>query len=98
MHDATVDRFAKIITPDENSGKNRRVQQTRGILGHLYLAEGWFSFVLLALVVYSTIWCFQAVNWVDHLNLITPLTPLGLIFGIVPPNQRRFPRFLVLTF
>ncbi len=97
MHDATVDRFAKIITPDENSGKNRRVQQTRGILGHLYLAEGWFSFVLLALVVYSTIWCVQAVNWVDHLNLLTPLTALGLICGIVAAKQRRLPRFLVHT-
>lgn len=98
MHEATVDRLAKILTESrsENSpGNNRRVPQARNILAHARLAEGWFSFFLLALVVYSTIWCVQAVNWVSHLNLLTPLTALGLLGGVIAAKQRRVPRILV---
>lgn len=99
MQDATVDRLAKIIG-DQHSGdnpeKNRRVQhQARNIFAHLRLAEGWFSFFLLALVVYSTIWCVQVVGWVEHINLLTPLTGLGLIVGIIAAKQQRIPRVLV---
>lgn len=98
MHDATVDRLAKLITdrrPEEGPGKDRRVQQqVRSIFTHLRLAEGWFSFFLLALVVYSTIWCVQVVGWVAHSNLLTPITGLGLLFGVIAAKQRRFPRVL----
>lgn len=93
MQDAAVERLAKIITPDESPDKQRRLQ-ARSVFSHLRLAEGWFSFFLLALVVYSTIWCVQAVNWVDHLGLLTPITALGLIFGIIAAKQRRLPRFV----
>lgn len=93
MQDAAVDRLAKLIAPDEDPDKRRRLQ-VRSIFSHLRLAEGWFSFFLLALVVYSTIWCVQAVNWVDHLNLLTPITALGLICGIIAAKQRRLPRFV----
>jgi transglutaminase-like putative cysteine protease len=98
MHDATVDRFAKIVTDQRPEGpdKGQHVQQrTRSILAHLRLAEGWFSFFLLALVVYSTIWCVQAVGWVDHLGLLTPITALGLLFGVIAAKQQRIPRVLV---
>ena len=95
MQDATVNRLSKIIAPDEEPGKNKRLFQARGVLSHLRLAEGWFSFFLLALVVYSTIWCVQAVNWVLHLNLLTPLTALGLLFGVVAAKQHRLPRVVV---
>ncbi len=95
MQDAAVDRLAKIIAPDEGPGKNRHALQARSVFTHLRLAEGWFSFFLLALVVYSTIWCVQAVNWVDHLNLLTPITALGLLFGIVAAKQHRLPRILM---
>src|SRR5579885_3218046 len=95
MQDATVNRLSKIIAPDEEPGKNKRLFQARGVLSHLRLAEGWFSFFLLALVVYSTIWCVQAVNWVLHLNLLTPLTALGLLFGVIAAKQHRLPRVVV---
>src|SRR5579883_3611575 len=95
MQDATVNRLSKIIAPDEEPGKNKRLFQARGVLSHLRLAEGWFSFFLLALVVYSTIWCVQAVNWVLHLSLLTPITALGLLGGIIAAKQRRLPRLLM---
>src|SRR5216683_2954928 len=99
MQDATVDRLAKLITdqsPENSSGKDRRVpQQARNIFTHLHLAEGWFSFFLLALVVYSTIWCVQVVGWVDHISLLTPLTALGLLGGVIAAKQQRMPRALV---
>jgi hypothetical protein len=98
MQEATVDRLAKIIAdrPPEGPGKNRHVQQqARSIFAHLRLAEGWFSFFLLALVVYSTIWCVQAVGWVDHSGLLTPITGLGLLLGVIAAKQQRIPRVLV---
>lgn len=98
MQDATVERLAKIIAEprqDNDPGKNRHTQQqARSILAHLRLAEGWFSFFLLALVVYSTIWCVQAVGWVDHIGLLTPITALGLVVGIIAAKQQRIPRVL----
>jgi transglutaminase-like putative cysteine protease len=95
MQDAAVDRFAKIISPNEGPGKDRHLPQAKSIFAHLRLAEGWFSFFLLALIVYSTIWCVQAVNWVSHLNLLTPITALGLIFGVIAAKQHRIPRILM---
>ncbi|HEY0756699.1 MAG TPA: transglutaminase domain-containing protein [Ktedonobacteraceae bacterium] len=99
MQDATVDRLAKLIA-DQSSGKspdkNQRVQRQAGnIFAHFRLAEGWFTFFLLALVVYSTIWCVQVVGWVEHINLLTPITGLGLIFGVIAAKQRRIPRVLI---
>ncbi len=97
MHDATIDRLSKIISeprPDEKPGRDHRLPQARSILSHLRVAEGWFSFFLLALVVYSTIWCVQAANWVSHLGLLTPITALGLILGIIAAKQQRIPRLL----
>lgn len=94
MQDAAVERLAKIIAPNDDPDKQRRLQ-ARSLLAHLRLAEGWFSFFLLALVVYSTIWCVQAVNWVDHLSLLTPVTAAGLLGGIVAAKQRRLPRLVL---
>lgn len=95
MSDVAIDRFAKIVTPNEDPGKNKPARQTRGLITYLHLAEGWFSFFLLALVVYSTIWSVQAVNWVNHLGLLTPLTALGLLGGVIAAKQRRLSPWLV---
>ncbi|MEO7020318.1 MAG: transglutaminaseTgpA domain-containing protein [Ktedonobacteraceae bacterium] len=97
MQDATVDRLAKIISenrPDGGSGKGRHLPEASTIFARLRLAEGWFSFFLLALVVYSGIWSVQVVQWVDHLNLLTPLTALGLLVGMIAAKQPRVPRLL----
>lgn len=98
MQNATVERLSKIIAEPkqgEEPGRNRRTPQVGNLLSHLKLAEGWFSFFLLALVVYSTIWCVQAVNWVNHLGLLTPITALGLLFGIIAAKQQRVPRVVI---
>lgn len=101
MQEATAERLSKIISdppPSEGrSGGNRRLPRKSGLHLHFGLAEGWFSLVLLAIVVYSTIWCVQAAGWVDHLNILSLTTLLGLIGGVLAAKQRRIPRLLVHT-
>ncbi|HTI13826.1 MAG TPA: transglutaminaseTgpA domain-containing protein [Dictyobacter sp.] len=90
MHDAAVERLSKIIseTPDDDP------EQRRGLFRkisfrhfHLRLAEGWFSFVLLTIVVYSVIWCFQAAHWIDHLGVLTLTAAVGLVSGTLAAKQ-----------
>src|SRR6266702_6144918 len=100
MQDATVERLAKIIAdprPSDGSPDNKRHLLPRKpvIRLHIGLAEGWFSLFLLAAVVYSTIWCIQAVGWVDHLNILSLTTLLGLIAGVIASKQQRIPRLPV---
>src|SRR5581483_10332831 len=94
---AAIERLAKIISDprsgNDGSGNNKNAQSRKPFLRiHLSLEEGWFSLFLLATVVYSTIWSVQAVNWVDHLNILSLTTLVGLIIGVIAAKQRRFPR------
>jgi hypothetical protein len=97
MQDATIERLSKIIAEprpsDGSPGKNRRWPRKSSL--HIGLAEGWFSLFLLATVVYSTIWCVQAAGWVEHLNVLSLITLLGLASGVFAAKQRRMPRLLV---
>jgi Transglutaminase-like superfamily/TgpA N-terminal domain/Domain of unknown function (DUF4129) len=99
MQDATVERLSKIIAePRQNNGKsgeNGPLRRRPAIQLHIGLAEGWFSLFLLAAVVYSTIWCVQAADWVTNLNILTLITAIGLIGGVFAAKQRRLPRLLV---
>jgi len=95
MQDATVDRLTKVLSDPRPDGGPGRKQPLKSLLPRLQLEEGWFSFVLLALVVYSTIWCVQAVGWVDHLSLLSLVTALGLIFGVIASKQKRLPAVVV---
>lgn len=93
MRDATIERLAKIIADkptDDGSGKGTRSRRPTFEV-HIGLAEGWFSLFLLATVVYSTIWSVQAVDWVEHLDILTLTTALGLIVGVVAAKQQRLP-------
>jgi len=100
MRDAAIERLSKIIsdTPTKDDGSGDKSRKPLFEM-HIGLAEGWFSLVLLAIVVYSTIWCVQAVGWVDHLGVLSLTTGLGLLAGLFAAKQRRFPRLLshVLT-
>src|SRR5258706_64411 len=102
MQDATIERLSKIISePRQNNGKSRGngpLQRRPSIQIHPGLAEGWFSLFLLAAVVYSTIWCVQAAQWVNNLNILTLITAIGLIGGVIAAKQRRLPRLLVHAF
>src|SRR5574340_1241359 len=99
MKDATIERLSKIIAEppsgDRDSNSGRRIPRRPAIHMHLSLAEGWLSFVLLAVVVYSTIWSVEAANWVDHTNILTLTTLIGLIVGVLAAKQRRISRWLV---
>src|SRR2546427_10714231 len=98
MRDAAVERLSNIISdkrPD-GMGKGKNAQPRKPIFRvHISLEEGWFSLFLLATVVYSTIWCVQAANWVDHLNVLTLTTLLGLLIGVGAAKQHRLPRLTV---
>ena len=98
MRDAAVERLSNIISdkrPD-GMGKGKNVQPRRPIFRvHISLDEGWFSLFLLATVVYSTIWCVQAADWVDHLSVLTLTTLIGLITGVIAAKQQRLPRLAV---
>ena len=86
MGDAAVERLTHLIadtprrndSPDNNNGS--RPRRTPFEL-HIGISEGWFSLILLAIVVYSTIWCIQAAGWVDQLNILTLTTLLGMVLG-----------------
>jgi Transglutaminase-like superfamily len=91
MQDAAIERLAKIISDKHPNGdRSRRRKPIFQI--HIGLAEGWFTLFLLITVVYSTIWCVQAADWVDHLNILTLTTALGLIIGLIAAKQHRLPR------
>ena len=78
----SVNRLAKIISDKPKYNPEYKNTTPRREI-HIGVAEGWFSLVLLAIVVYSTIWCVQAADWVDHLNILTVTTALGLLIGVV---------------
>src|SRR2546423_7187661 len=100
MQDASVDRLSRIISePRKDSsgpGGNGRLQPRNTLLHvNLRLAEGWFSIVLLATVVYSTIWSVQAAGWADHLRTLTRTSALGLVGGLIAAKQRLVLRWLM---
>ena len=90
MRDAAIDRLSKVLSDkptDEERPRGLRPQKPIEI--HFGLAEGWFSLVLLAIVVYSTIWCVQLAGWVNHLSILTVTTGFGLVIGVVTAKQHR---------
>jgi len=97
MRDASIDRLARIISdkPKYNPDKQRSQSSKVPHELHVGMAEGWFSLIMLAIVIYSTVWCVQAAGWVDYLNILTITTGLGLIAGVVAAKQTRLPRLAV---
>ncbi len=92
----SINRLAKIISDKPKHNPDFKNATPRREI-HIGVAEGWFSLILLAIVVYSTVWCVQAADWVDHLNILTLTTAFGLLLGVVAAKQKRFPS-LVLHF
>ncbi len=101
MQDAAVDRLTNLISDTDTrkksggTGNSKNARSRKPIRLHLGLNEGWFSLILLATVVYSTIWCVQAADWVDNLGILTLTTAVGLIIGVIAAKQRRFPRLSI---
>src|SRR5438270_2161738 len=100
MRDPAIERLSKIISDTNqrggDAGNKKNAQPPKPFFSiHLSLEEGWFSLFLLATVVYSTIWCVQAADWVDNLNVLTLTTLIGLISGVVAAKQQRLSRLPV---
>jgi transglutaminase-like putative cysteine protease len=96
MRDAAIDRLAKVLAEKQTDEERPRGTQPRKTTEVQFgMAEGWFSLILLAIVVYSTIWCVQVAGWVDHLSVLTITTGLGLAIGVYTAKQRRFATFPV---
>ncbi len=57
--------------------------------------EGWTTFFLLALVLYSAVWSIQVVGWVAGLGVLTWTTGAGLVLGLIAAKQQRVPRLAI---
>jgi transglutaminase-like putative cysteine protease len=98
MSEAAVEQLAKIISDRPGGGNNGPGPFHRpAIQVRLHLDEGWFSLILIAVVVYSTIWSIQVAGWVNHLNILSWTTAIGLILGVIAAKQNRMPRSIVHT-
>lgn len=98
MQDASVKKLSSIISePRKDDSGDKKHLHPRAALSrvHIGLAEGWFSLFLLVTLVYSTVWSVQAAQWVDHLNILSLTTALGLLIGLLAAKQRRLSRWLV---
>ncbi|MDQ3930580.1 MAG: DUF3488 domain-containing protein, partial [Chloroflexota bacterium] len=59
------------------------------------LQEGWLTVGLLALLLFSVTLSIQQAQWSDGLTILTPITIIGLVTGIVMAKVRGVPRFLL---
>jgi transglutaminase-like putative cysteine protease len=55
---------------------------------------GWTTFWLIALLVFTATWSVQQADWAEGLHILTPITILGLIVGLVLTQLRQIPPFL----
>src|SRR5437867_9137273 len=61
----------------------------------LLLQEGWITVGLLALLLFSVTLSIQQAQWADGLVILTPVTIIGLLSGIVLAKVRGVPRILL---
>ena len=59
------------------------------------MQEGWLTVGLLALLLFSVTLSIQQAQWSDGLSILTPITIIGLVTGIVMAKVRGVPRFLL---
>lgn len=55
------------------------------------LREGWTTYLLVALLVFTATWSVQRADWADGLEILTIITLLGLVVGLALAVQRRVP-------
>lgn len=61
------------------------------MLQRLSLREGWTTFWLAALVVFTATWSVQSADWADGLGILTVVTIAGLAVGLILANVDRIP-------
>jgi transglutaminase-like putative cysteine protease len=57
----------------------------------LYPEDGMVTLLLVAAVVFTTSLCIESPQWAPGLNILTPLTLLGLLYGYLAVQQRVVP-------
>src|SRR6185312_5400119 len=58
------------------------------------LREGWTSFFLIVIIVFTATWSTQAANWADGLGILTAITIVGLLTGLILSQIERIPPLL----
>ncbi|MGA7670169.1 MAG: transglutaminase domain-containing protein [Nitrolancea sp.] len=58
------------------------------------IREGWTSFFLVALIVFTATWSTQAADWTDGLDILTTVTIVGLLTGLILAQVERIPSVL----
>jgi transglutaminase-like putative cysteine protease len=59
------------------------------------LREGWLTVGLLAILLFSVTLSIQQAKWSEGLNILTPITLVGLFTGLAIAKVRGVPRFLL---
>ncbi|HEV2237571.1 MAG TPA: transglutaminaseTgpA domain-containing protein [Ktedonobacterales bacterium] len=80
----------------ETSGAHLRAVVSRYFV--LYPEDGIATLLLVAAVVFTTSLCIQAPQWAPGLNILTPITLLGLLYGYLAVQQRVVPPFITHLF
>lgn len=57
----------------------------------LALREGWTTFWLVAFVVFTATWSVQLADWADGLHILSTVTLLGLLVGLILSRWQRIP-------
>lgn len=65
------------------------------MLRFLRLQEGWLTVALLSLLLFSVTFSIEQAQWTDGLSILTPITIVGLLTGIILAKVRGVPRFLL---
>src|SRR5438105_6316824 len=65
------------------------------MLRFLKLQEGWLTVGLLALMLFSVTLSIEQAQWSDGLSILTPITIIGLLTGLVLAKVRGVPRILL---
>jgi transglutaminase-like putative cysteine protease len=55
------------------------------------LEHGWSTFWLVALLVFTATWSVQQAEWAEGLHILTPITILGLVVGLLLAHMRQLP-------
>lgn len=55
------------------------------------IREGWTTFWLVALLVFTATWSVQMADWADGLHILSTITIIGLAVGLVLAQVRRIP-------
>jgi hypothetical protein len=59
------------------------------------LQEGWLTVGLVAMMLFSVTLSIEQAQWSDGLTILTPITLIGLLTGLVLAKVRGVPRFLL---